>query len=94
MVSLRIQHHSTSKSSFFIIFPYFSSEKHLFSNTEDMEGHIPQVSEAAGGFLSAAHLRSEEYWRDLLGLDDEHQVGSQIIVGVCRRGENYAFFLL
>lgn len=39
----------------------------------DMEGHIPQVSEAAPGFLSAAHLRSEEYWRDLLGLDDEHQ---------------------
>ena len=38
-----------------------------------MEGHIPQVSEAAPGFLSAAHLRSEEYWRDLLGLDDEHQ---------------------
>ena len=37
----------------------------------DMEGHLPDLSSAAPGFLSQAHLRSEEYWKDLLGIDDE-----------------------
>eukprot|EP00438_Fugacium_kawagutii_P021467 Skav234976 [mRNA] locus=scaffold122:96701:100685:+ [translate_table: standard] len=54
-----------------------------------MEGHIPSVSEAAPGFLSAAHLRSEEYWRDLLGLDDEHQAPfhcNSAALNKCRAG--------
>ncbi|CAE7455530.1 UPL3 [Symbiodinium pilosum] len=38
----------------------------------DMEGHMPDLSYAAPGFLSQAHLRSEEYWKDLLGIDDEN----------------------
>mmetsp|Transcript_78502 Transcript_78502/g.138252 ORF Transcript_78502/g.138252 Transcript_78502/m.138252 type:complete len:754 (+) Transcript_78502:46-2307(+) len=34
------------------------------------EDAIPKLPKAYPGFLSTAHLRSEGYWRDLLGLDD------------------------
>ena len=47
-----------------ILIPGFDYDSCAFwpeLRSEDMEGHLPELSHAAPGFLSAAHLRSEAW---------------------------------